>query len=261
MSNATLTGVRDFVEDSHHDGLPSPLHQFEIQKIIPLEIGRYDLSFTNASAFMMLMVGLVLCFFILSIRKQKLIPSKFQLISEMIYGFISSMLNDTAGHTARPYFPFVFSLFLFILGANLLGMIPYTYTVTSQIIVTFSLAMGVFILITCIGFICHGYRFMGYFVPQGVPKILLPLIIPIELISYLSRPISLSIRLFANMMAGHTMLKVFAGFTIVMGMWGIAPLLLNVALTAFEIMIAVLQAYVFTILTCIYLHDALHLHA
>lgn len=250
-----------FAEDSHTLSLPSPLHQFEIKKIIPLEIGKYDLSFTNASAFMVLMVGMVLCFLILSVRKQSLVPTKFQLMAEMLYEFVLSMLDQTSGHKARPYFPFVLALFLFILGANLLGMIPYAYTVTSQIIVTFSLAMGVFILITVIGFMKFGLRFITYFVPKGVPKVLLPLIVPIELISYLSRPISLSIRLFANMMAGHTMLKVFAGFTIVMGIWGIAPLLLNVALTAFEIMVAVLQAYVFTILTCIYLHDALHLHA
>lgn len=261
MSEMSLQkGGKNLIENPNTEGLPSPLQQFEVKTIFPLEIGKYDLSFTNASAFMMLVVGIILCFFVFSIRKQKLIPSKMQLIAEMIFEFIVSMLNETAGHKARSYVPFVFSLFLFILGANLLGMVPYAYTVTSQIIVTFSLAMGVFIVITVIGFMRHGVSFMAYFVPTGVPKILFPLIIPIELISYLSRPISLSIRLFANMMAGHTMLKVFAGFTIIMGMWGVAPLLLNVVLTAFEIMIAVLQAYVFTILTCIYLHDALHLH-
>lgn len=238
----------------------SPLHQFEVKTLVPLHLGKYDISFTNASAFMVLTVVLVFVFFMGALREKKLVPTKFQLMAEMLYGFVAQQLEETTGKEGKTYFPFVFSLFLFILGANLLGMIPYAYTVTSQIIVTFSLAMLVFMVITCVGVLRHGRHFITYFMPTGVPKILFPLIVPIELISYLSRPVSLSIRLFANMMAGHTMLKVFAIFTIVMGMWGVAPLVLNVVLTVFEIMVAILQAYVFTILTCIYLHDAIHLH-
>ena len=240
--------------------LPSPLHQFEIHKWLDLSLSGYDISFTNASAFMMGGVLLTLFLFQVSIRHGRLIPSRGQAAGEMVYEFVAHMLKDSAGKEASRYFPFVFSIFLFILSANLLGMIPYSYTVTSQIIVTFSLAMLVFTLVTFIGFIRHKSRFLTYFVPQGVPKILLPLIIPIELISYLSRPISLSVRLFANMMAGHTMMKVFAGFTMIMGIWGVAPLALNIGLTVFEILVAFLQAYVFTILTCLYLHDAIHLH-
>lgn len=242
------------------EGMPSPLHQFEVKTLLPLKAFGWDISFTNVSAFMLATVALVFLLFYLGSRQGKIIPNRLQALTESLFEFVSHMLRDTAGQEARPYFPFVFSLFLFILGANLLGMIPYTYTVTSQLIVTFSLAMVVFILITFVGIFRHGHAFISYFVPQGVPKILLPLIVPIELISYLSRPISLSVRLFANMMAGHTMLKVFAGFTILMGVWGVAPLALNIALTIFEFLVAVLQAYVFTILTCLYLHDALHLH-
>ncbi len=238
----------------------SPLHQFEIKTLMPLHIGKYDVSFTNASVFMVLTVLFILLFFTGALRKKRIIPTKFQLMAEMLYGFVAQQLEETAGKEGKIYFPFVFSLFLFILGANLLGMVPYAYTVTSQIIVTFSLAMLVFVVITCVGILRHGRDFITYFMPRGVPKVLFPLIVPIELISYLSRPVSLSIRLFANMMAGHTMLKVFAIFTVVMGMWGVAPLVLNIVLTVFEIMVAILQAYVFTILTCIYLHDAIHLH-
>lgn len=242
------------------EGFKTPLHQFEVKTLVPFHVGKYDLSFTNASLCMVLTVALIFTFFLLSFRKRRLVPTKLQAIGEMIYKFVVYQLEETTGEEGRPYFPFVFSLFLFILGANLFGMVPYAYTVTSQIVVTFTLAMMVFILITGIGIIRHGRNFITYFVPEGVPKILFPLIVPIELISYLSRPISLSIRLFANMMAGHTMLKVFAMFTIVLGLWGVAPLILNMLLTMFEIMVAILQAYVFTILTCIYLHDALYLH-
>jgi len=246
--------------ESTTTGLSSPLHQFEIHPIFDLNIWGYDLSFTNASAFMIATVLGTLLLLNISIRNKRLVPSRGQAAGEMLYELIAHMLKDSAGKESVRYFPFVFSLFLFILGANLLGMIPYSYTVTSQIIVTFSLAMMVFILITLVGIVKHKARFLTYCVPKGVPKLLLPLIIPIELISYLSRPISLAVRLFANMMAGHIMLKVLAGFTVIMGIWGIAPIAINVGLTLFEVMVALLQAYVFTVLTCLYLHDALHLH-
>ena len=173
----------------------------------------------------------------------------------------AKMINDTAGKKAKPFFPFIFCLFMFVLFCNMIGMLPYSFTVTSHIIVTFVLASLVFVGVTIIGFIKHGIKYLKLFVPSGVPFILLPLIVVIEIISYLSRPISLSVRLFANMMAGHTMLKVFGGFVISLGvLGGWLPLSFSVALTGLEILVAFLQAYVFVILTCIYLNDALNLH-
>jgi F-type H+-transporting ATPase subunit a len=179
----------------------------------------------------------------------------------MSYDFIANMVKDNVGKGGRAYFPFIFSLFLFILFGNVLGMVPYNFTYTSHIIVTFGLAGFIFLGVTFIGLVKHGISFLKFFVPSGVPIALLPILIPIEVISYLVRPISLSLRLFANMMAGHTMLKVFASFIVLLGLLGgWAPLLLVIILTGFEIMIAVLQAYVFTILCCLYLNDALNLH-
>ena len=181
-------------------------------------------------------------------------------MSELLYEFIANMINDNIGHKGQKFFPFIFTLFTFILFGNLLGMLPYSFTFTSHIIVTFALAMFIFLFITLIGIFMHGFKFFGLFVPKGVPMLMLPLMIPIEIISYLSRPISLSVRLFANMMAGHTMLKIFAGFVFSLGIFGVAPLIVTVALTALEVLIAFLQAYVFTILTCIYLNEAINLH-
>tara|TARA_Y100000994_G_scaffold136399_1_gene111726 strand:+ start:34 stop:570 length:537 start_codon:yes stop_codon:yes gene_type:complete len=178
----------------------------------------------------------------------------------MSYEFIANMIRENVGAEGRKYFPFIFTLFMFILMGNLLGMIPYSYTFTSQIIVTFAIAITIFLGVTIIGIFLHGFHFFSLFVPPGMPIVLAPLLIPIEVISYFVRPVSLSVRLFANMMAGHTMMKVFAGFTAALGILGIAPILLLVALTGFEIMVAVLQAYVFTVLTCLYLNDAIHLH-
>ena len=173
---------------------------------------------------------------------------------------MSKMISDTAGSKAKPYFPFIFSLFMFVLFCNMLGMLPYSFTVTSHIIVTFALAAVIFVGVTIIGFVNHGAGYLKLFIPSGVPLFLLPLIVVIEIISYLSRPVSLSVRLFANMMAGHTMLKVFGGFVISLGiLGGLLPLSFTVALTGLEILIAFLQAYVFAILTCIYLNDALNL--
>ena len=179
----------------------------------------------------------------------------------MSYTFVAKMINDTAGSNAKNFFPFVFTLFMFVLFCNMVGMLPYAFTVTSHIIVTFVLAAIVFVGVTIIGFIKHGFKYLELFVPKGVPIVLLPLIVVIEIISYLSRPVSLSVRLFANMMAGHTMLKVFGGFVISLGLLGgWLPLGFSVALTGLEILVAFLQAYVFAILTCIYLNDALNLH-
>ena len=240
----------------------NPMHQFEVYKIGPeITLGEINLSFTNASLFMAITGILILSFLFIGTKRKTLIPSKMQLVTEMSYTFVAKMINDTAGSSAKSYFPFIFTLFMFVLFANMVGMLPYSFTVTSHIIVTFVLAAIVFIGVTIIGFIKHGIKYLELFVPKGVPVILLPLIVIIEIISYLSRPVSLSVRLFANMMAGHTMLKVFGGFVISLGLLGgWLPLGFSVALTGLEILVAFLQAYVFAILTCIYLNDALNLH-
>ena len=240
----------------------NPMHQFEVYKIGPeINIGGINLSFTNASLFMAISSILILSLLFLATKKKSLIPSKIQLVGEMSYTFVAKMISDTAGANAKPFFPFIFTLFMFVLFCNMVGMLPYSFTVTSHIIVTFVLAAAIFIGVTVIGFIKHGIKYLELFVPKGVPVVLLPLIIIIEVISYLSRPVSLSVRLFANMMAGHTMLKVFGGFVISLGLLGgWLPLSFSVALTGLEILIAFLQAYVFAILTCIYLNDALNLH-
>ena len=238
------------------------MHQFSVHKIGPeIKINGIDLSFTNASLFMLLSAIFILLFLLFGTKEKKIIPGKIQLISEILYNFIGKMINDTAGKKAKPYFPFIFSLFIFVLFCNMIGMLPYSFTVTSHIIVTLAFAMFIFIGVTILGFVIHGFKYLKIFVPSGVPIVLLPIIMIIEIISYLSRPISLSVRLFANMMAGHTMLKVFGGFVISLGLVaGWLPLTFSVALTGLEILVAFLQAYVFAILTCIYLNDALNLH-
>ena len=240
----------------------NPMQQFTVQKIGPeIKIAGVDLSFTNASLFMIISASIILLFLFLGSKEKKIIPSKLQLVAEMFYTFVAKMISDTAGSKAKPYFPFIFSLFMFVLFCNMVGMLPYSFTVTSHIIVTLIMALFVFIGVTIIGFINHGFKYLSIFVPSGVPVVLLPLITIIEIISYLSRPVSLSVRLFANMMAGHTMLKVFGGFVVSLGiLGGWLPLSFSVALTGLEILVAFLQAYVFAILTCIYLNDALNLH-
>ena len=240
----------------------NPMHQFKVYKIGPeIEIFGINLSFTNASLFMIISALLVFVLLVLSTKEKKLIPSKMQFIAESLYNFIAKMISDTAGKKAKPYFPFIFSLFIFILFCNMVGMLPYSFTVTSHIIVTLTFAIFIFIGVTILGFFIHGFKYLKIFVPSGVPIVLLPIISIIEIISYLSRPVSLSVRLFANMMAGHTMLKVFGGFVISLGIvGGWLPLTFSVALTGLEILVAFLQAYVFAILTCIYLNDALNLH-
>ena len=240
----------------------NPMHQFEVYRIGPeIILGSLNLSFTNASLFMVMSAVLILILLFVGTKKNLLVPSKMQLISEMSYTFVAKMISDTAGSNAKPFFPFIFTLFMFVLFCNMIGMLPYSFTVTSHIIVTFVLAAIVFIGVTVIGFVKHGIKYLELFVPKGVPAVLLPLIVVIEIISYLSRPVSLSVRLFANMMAGHTMLKVFGGFVISLGiLGGWLPLGFSIALTGLEILVAFLQAYVFAILTCIYLNDALNLH-
>lgn len=225
-----------------------------------MEIGGVNVSFTNSGVAMLAATMLVTLFMTMSMRGRALVPGRWQSLAELSYEFIGNMIRDNIGAEGRPFFPFVLSLFMFILFGNLLGLVPYSFTFTSHIIVTFAMAATVFLGVTLVGIIRHGLHFFSFFVPKGVPVVMLPLMVPIEIISFLSRPISLSIRLFANMMAGHTMMKVFAGFVFSLGIFGVAPLIMDVALTAFEVMIAFLQAYVFTVLTCIYLNDTIHLH-
>jgi len=242
-----------------------PIHQFQIAKIVPIEVGGLDFSFTNSSLFMVATAVVAAGFLYVTTSSRGLVPSRLQSVSEMSYEFIANMLRDAAGSKGMKFFPLVFSLFMFILVANLFGMFPYFFTVTSHIIVTFALALLVIGTVVIYGFMKHGFGFLKLFVPHGIPVVLVPLVVLIEVISFLSRPISLSVRLFANMLAGHITLKVFAGFVTSLGAMGavgfvgaILPLAMTVALTALEFLVAFLQAYVFAVLTCMYLNDALH---
>jgi len=218
----------------------NPMTQFNVYRIGPeIKLGAFDISFTNASLFMIISSLAILIIFNIGSKKNSLLPNKIQLLAELSYTFVSKMISDTAGLKAKPYFAFIFSLFMFVLFCNMFGMIPYTFTVTSHIIVTFVLAAFIFIGVTIVGFAKHGFGYLKLFVPSGVPAVLLPLIVVIEVISYLSRPVSLSVRLFANMMAGHTMMKVFGGFVISLGIvGGWLPLSFSVALTGLEILVA-----------------------
>jgi F-type H+-transporting ATPase subunit a len=243
----------------------SPIHQFQIQPIIPIHVGGLDFSFTNSSLFMVLTVLGAGAFLLLSSRPRQVVPGRWQSAAELTYEFVEKTLRDSAGSAGMRFFPFVFSLFMFILVANLWGMFPYFFTVTSHIIITAAMATTVILTVIIYGFAKHKLHFLKLFVPSGVPKVILPFIVAIEVLSFISRPISLSIRLFANMLAGHITLKVFAGFVTLLGSAGflgilgaILPLLGTVALTALEFLVAALQAYVFAILTSLYLNDALH---
>lgn len=248
-----------------HANVVDPIHQFQIHELIPLHFGSFNLSFTNSALFMVIVVALATWFLMSATAGRALVPGRAQSIAEMSYEFVAGTLRDAAGHHGMQFFPLVFSLFTFVLTANLLGMFPYFFTVTSHIIVTFTLAMLVILTVVIVGIAKHGFKFFKLFVPAGVPLALIPLVTAIEIISFLSRPVSLSVRLFANMLAGHITLKVFAGFIFTMSALGglgivgsILPLLMAVALTALEFLVAFLQAYVFTVLTCMYLNDALH---
>jgi len=243
-----------------------PIHQFQIQKIVDLGApGGVQLAFTNSAAFMFGIVALVFFFLTFATRGRTLVPGRLQSLAEMSYEFVASTVRSTAGNEGMKFFPLVFSLFIFVLVANFVGLIPYTFTVTSHLIVTAALALIVISTVIIYGFVRHGTHFLHLFVPSGVPAFLLPFMVVIEVISFLSRPISLSLRLFANMLAGHIALKVFAGFVVMMSAGGAVgilgatlPLAMVVALTALEVLVAFLQAYVFAVLTCIYLNDALH---
>ncbi len=238
-----------------------PMHQFEIKRFVQLDVFGLDASFTNSSLMMVIGVTLISLFMIGSMRGRALVPDRLQSMAELSYEFVANMVRANAGSEGMKFFPFIFTLFFYILAMNMLGMFPYAFTVTSHIIVTVALALVVFIGVTVVGIVKNGTKFIGLFVPSGVPVWLLPLLVPIEILSYLVRPFSLSVRLFANMMAGHTMLKVFAGFVLALGVaGGWAPLLFMVAFTGLEILVAFLQAFVFAVLSCIYLNDALHPH-
>ena len=235
------------------------MHQFLIGRMNDWQLGGLDISFSKAAAFMFAAVTVATLFLVLTTSRRAMVPGRWQSVAELWYEFIADMIKETIGAEGRKYFPFVFSLFSFIVMCNLLGMLPYSYTVTSHIAVTITLALAVFLLTSFIGITKHGMNFLSFFVPKGVPLVMLFLVVPIEILSYFMRPISHSVRLFANMTAGHTMLKVFGSFVVQMGVFGVLPFALIVALTGLEVAIAVLQAYVFTILTCLYLNDAIHL--
>jgi F-type H+-transporting ATPase subunit a len=235
-----------------------PMHQFEIQRLVRIDLGWLDASFTNSSLWMVIAAAVIS--FVLLASSKKLVPSRLQSVGELAYEFIFNMVRDTMGEQGRKFFPFIFTLFMFVLASNMLGLVPYSFTVTSHIIITFALAATVFVGATVYGFVKHGFGYLKLFAPDGIPAVMLPLLIVIEVISYLSRPISLSVRLFANMMAGHTMLKVFGAFVVALGWAGVVPFVVMVGFTGLEVLIAFLQAFVFAILSCMYINDALHPH-
>lgn len=242
------------------------LEQFEIYRMVPATTMGYDVSFTNASLFMLLALLGIWAFLTLGMRRATIVPGRWQSAVEAIHEFIAGMVDENIGTAGRPYVPFVFALFIFILFANILGLLPFAFAVTSHIWVTFAFAAFIFLLCVVIGLVRHGLHFFTLFVPPQTPWYLLPLILPIELISFLTRPLTLSVRLFANMTAGHILLQVFAGFVVSLGLaggflaaLGVLPLAMNVALYALELLVAVVQAYVFALLTCVYLNDSINL--
>ena len=246
-----------------------PIHQFEIKRLFPIaHFGTTEIAFTNSALFMLIALAVILLLTLGATRSRALVPGRAQVLAEMSYEFMASTLRSTAGPEGMKFFPLVFSLFMFILVLNVMGIIPYTFTVTSHIIITVALALLVFFTVLVYGFWKHGVRFLKLFVPSGIPIYILPLVSFIEVLSFLSRPVSHSVRLFANMLAGHITLKVFGGFVTMLGaaaiplylgwLGAVLPFGLTVALTALELLVAVLQAYVFAVLTCIYLNDAIH---
>jgi F-type H+-transporting ATPase subunit a len=246
--------------------MADPIHQFEIINLFPIaKIGSTEIMFTNSAAYMVVAVGAISAFMIGATAKGNMVPGRLQSVAELSYEFVANTIRSTAGKEGMKFFPYVFSLFMFILVVNLIGLIPYTFTVTTHVIITAALALSVFLTVLVYGFWKNGLRFFNLFVPKGIPIFILPLIVLIEVMSFLSRPISHSVRLFANMLAGHITLKVFASFITMLGAMGalgwagaVLPLGLTIALTALETLVAALQAYVFAILTCIYLNDAIH---
>jgi F-type H+-transporting ATPase subunit a len=245
-------------------GMPDPIHQFNLEPIFPIHIGGWDLSFTNSALFMLLAVLLTTAFFMMATRARALVPGRLQSVAELTYDFVADMLRSTIGKDGMKFFPYVFAIFIFVFVCNTVGIIPGAFSVTSHIIVTGALAAMVFLTVLVVGFAKNGLRFLKLFVPSGVPLVVLPLVVLIEVISFLTRPVSHSVRLFANMLAGHITLKVFGGFVVMLlgaGSFAVLaplPLLMAIAITALEVLVAFLQAYVFAMLTCMYLNDALH---
>ncbi len=241
----------------------NPLDQFRIHPIRDLEfsIFGYDIALTNSALAMFAATALAIFFLSVGMRGRALVPGRWQSMVELIYEFISGMVKDTIGNEGRRFFPAIFTIFIFVLFCNLVGMLPGSFTATSHISITFALAGTIFVAVTLIGIVRHGTHFFSLFLPQGTPLWLMPLMFGIEVIAYFARPVSLSIRLAINMMVGHMLLKVIAGFVIMMGLyWGWIPFPFLLFITGFEFFVALLQAYIFTILTCVYLHDAVHLH-
>ncbi|MDR0968514.1 MAG: F0F1 ATP synthase subunit A [Holosporaceae bacterium] len=241
--------------------MQDPLHQFVISPIFKICVGGMDLSFTNSSLAVFTAVAAAFALLALGLRNGRLVPNRLQALVEASYEFITNMIDSNIGKEGRRYFPFVFSIFIFILFGNSIGLVPHMFTFTSHIIATFTLASIVFLFITFLGIALHGFHFFNLFAPSGVPKLLLPILVPVEMMSYLARPVSLSIRLFANMMAGHTMIKIFAGFAAALGIFcGLAPIAVDALVLCLETIIAFLQAYIFATLTCVYINDVVHLH-
>lgn len=247
--------------------MANPIEQFVIESKVPLTIGNVDVSFTNSALWMMIALVVSVTFLTIAASKKSMVPGRMQAIGEMLYMFIANMVRDTIGSKGARYFPFVFTLFVFVLMGNLLGLVPYSFTYTSHLAVTGGLALIVFAMVILFGLFNHGLKFFSLFAPPGVPWFIYPVLVPIEIISFFVRPLTLSVRLFANMMAGHIMLKVVAGFAIgvaSMGagftVLGVFPVFINMMLIAFELLVAVIQAYVFAILTCVYLKDTVDLH-
>lgn len=246
--------------------MADPLHQFVVTDIVPLQIAGVDVSFTNSALWMVIAAVVSSGFLALAMRRPAMVPGRLQVSAEMLYSFIANMIHENMGTKGMQYFPLIFTLFMTILMGNLLGLIPFSFTYTSHLIVTLALALIVFMTVIIFGFARHGLHFLSIFLPPGVPLWLTPLILPLEVISFLIRPITLSVRLFANMMAGHLMLKVFAGFSVAMASMGAAgylagmgPMLFNTILIAFELLVALIHAYVFSVLSCIYLKDTVEL--
>jgi|TARA_R110002072_G_scaffold4706_9_gene32896 F-type H+-transporting ATPase subunit a len=237
-----------------------PLAQFVIKTKAELSLGGVNIDFTNSSLWMVITVIIATLFMVMAMRGRALVPGRLQSSAEILYEMIANMVRDNVGNEGRKYFPFIFSLFMFVLVGNLLGMVPGAFAFTSHLAVTFAMAMVIFLAVTVIGFTRHGFGYLRMFFPHGAPLWTAVILVPIELVSYLSRPISLSMRLFANIMAGHILVEVFAGFILLMGLAGVIPLAALIGITALEFLVAVLQAYIFTILSCVYLHDAIHMH-
>lgn len=241
--------------------MASPVEQFEIKPLVPIHVGGVDLSFTNSALMMVIAIVVATVFFWLATARRTVVPGRLQSVAEMLYEFVANMIRDNVGKDGMRYFPYILTIFVFVFLGNMIGMFPYSFTFTSHIAVTGAMALAVFVVVTIIGFARHGTHYLRMFFPKGAPLATAPVLIPIEIISYVSRPFSLAVRLFANMTVGHIMLKVLAGFVVALGiLGGIVPFAAVVGITVLEFFIAALQAYVFTILTCIYLNDAINMH-